>query len=81
MLSLVKKPILDNCNLKGIPKVLVLQHCRGVAEIDRADAVFPTDGMTSEGRHRMVNFISLKVDDISIDMDYNVFIIIFIFEG
>ena len=81
MLSLVKKPILDNSYLKGIPKVLVLQHCRGVAEIEKAEVVFETDGNNYEDRHRMVNFISFQVDDITIDMDNNVFIIIFIFEG
>ena len=83
-MSLVKKPILDNCNLKGIPKVLVLQHCRGEDEIDRdsdSEGGYETDGAVDERRHRMVNFIGLKNYDMTIDMNDNVFIISLIFQG
>ena len=62
MLTLIKKPILENDNLKKNPKVLVLQHCRGKAEIDRDpedeesedEDDYKMDGEIDEMSHRMV---------------------------
>ena len=54
-MSLVKKPILENSNLKGVPKVLVLQHCRGVDEIDRdsdSEGGYETDGAVDDRSHQ-----------------------------
>ena len=62
MLTLIKKPILENYNLKKNPKVLVLQHCRGNAEINRDsededsedEDDYKMDGAVDEKSHRMV---------------------------
>ena len=62
MLTLIKKPILENDYLKKNPKVLVLQHCRGNAEIDRDpedeesedEDDYKMDGAIDEISHRMV---------------------------
>ena len=56
IIDLIKRPILDNENLKNIPKVLVLQHCRGDEQIENDGSVteFETDGPVTEWRHRMV---------------------------
>ena len=60
MINLIKEPILDNENLKKVPKVLVLQHCRGDEHIDEntgssSDSECETDGATYEYSHRMVS--------------------------
>ena len=45
--------------MKKVPKVLVLQHCRGDEQIhvesDSSDEEFETDGAVVEGGHRMVS--------------------------
>ena len=58
MINLIKGPILDNPNLKKVPKVLVLQHCRGEEHIDldsSSDSECETDGAINERSHRMVS--------------------------
>ena len=61
MISLIKGPILENPNLKKVPKVLVLQHCRGEDHIDldsSSDSECETDGALNERSHRMVSMLS-----------------------
>ena len=60
MINLIKEPILENENLKTVPKVLVLQHCRGEEQIDidsdsSSDSECETDGAAYERSHRMVS--------------------------
>ena len=54
-MALIKKPILENPNLRKVPKVLVLQQCRGRHLIDEDfEPEYETDGPVSERGHRMV---------------------------
>ena len=58
IINLIKEPILENPNLKNVPKVLVLQHCRGGDQIDldsRSDSDCETDGALNERSHRLVS--------------------------
>ena len=58
MINLIKSPILENPNLKTVPKVLVLQHCRGEEQIDfdsSSDSEYETDGDVNNPSHRMVS--------------------------
>ena len=60
MINLVREPILENSNLKNIPKVLVLQHCRGMENIDiesSSDSECETDGEVKHHSHRMVRIV------------------------
>ena len=58
-MNLIKDSILENNNLIKVPKVLVLQHCRGEEQIhiesDSSDEEFQTDGPVVERSHRMVS--------------------------
>ena len=61
MINLIKEPILENSNLKNVPKVLVLQHCRGVEHIDiesSSDSECETDGAVNDHRHRLVSMFT-----------------------
>ena len=66
MINLIKGPILDNQNLKKVPKVLVLQHCRGEEHIDldsSSDSDCETDGaLNIEHSHRMVSRFTCEID-------------------
>ena len=64
MIDLIKEPILENRNLKGAPKVLVLQHCRGDEQIDvdsgsSSDSEFKADGAVPVYSHRMVSMFEV----------------------
>ena len=70
MINLIKEPILENENLKTVPKVLVLQHCRGEEQIDidsdsSSDSECETDGAAYERSHRMVCIFRIWVEVIS----------------
>ena len=66
MINLIKGPILDNPNMKQVPKVLVLQHCRGEEHIDldsSSDSDCETDGaLNIEHSHRMVSIYTWEID-------------------
>ena len=58
IITLIKTPILENPNLTKVPKVLVLQHCRGIENVVddlSLDSDYETDGCIIEQRHRMVS--------------------------
>ena len=58
MINLIKEPILENPNLKNVPKVLVLHHCRGMEHIDiesSSDSECEIDGVVNDHSHRMVS--------------------------
>ena len=66
MINLIKGPILENLNLKEVPKVLVLQHCRGEEHIDfdsSSDSDCETDGAIIEHSHRMVSMITYEIEN------------------
>ena len=70
MINLIKEPILDNEHLKKIPKVLVLQHCRGDEHIDvdtgsSSDSECETDGAVNEYSHRMVSSFTFEIENLS----------------
>ena len=47
IITLIKTPILENPNLTKVPKVLVLQHCRGIENVVddlSLDSDYETDG-------------------------------------
>ena len=51
IIHLIKEPILENPNLKNVPKVLVLQHCRGGDQIDldsRTDSDSDSDSIATD---------------------------------
>ena len=70
MINLIKEPILENPYLKNVPKVLVMQHCRGGDQIDldsrsdsdsedeSDDSDDEIDGALDERSHRMVSVFS-----------------------
>ena len=66
-MNLIKDSILENNNLIKVPKVLVLQHCRGEEQIhiesDSSDEEFQTDGPVVERSHRMVS-INSKLSEV-----------------
>ena len=58
IINLIKGPILENPNLNKVPKVLVLQHCRGMENVDfdlSSDSECETDGDSNDHSHRMVS--------------------------
>ena len=70
MINLIKGPILENPNLKNVPKVLVLQHCRGEEHIDfdsssdsGSESDCETDGALKEHSHRMVSMITYEIEN------------------
>ena len=66
MINLIKGPILENPNLKNVPKVLVLHHCRGEEHIDfdsSSDSDCETDGALKEHSHRMVSMITYEIEN------------------
>ena len=71
MMNFLKGPILENPNLKKVPKVLVLQHCRGEEQIDLdsgSDSECETDGAIKEYSHRMVSKLACEntiIDNLS----------------
>merc|ERR1712176_355985 len=62
IINLIKESILENSNLKNVPKVLVLQHCRGMNQVDiksssesssDSESDIELDGAVNDHIHRM----------------------------
>ena len=82
IITLIRTPILENPNMTNVPKVLVLQHCRGMENVVydiNSDSDYEIDGYVTDQSHSMVSKLKpvqsaiMDIKDIFAEITHKIF--------